>query len=135
MALTDPRGPWCLGLLLHWDDPEEWYGEGGSGWGPCVHPWRMYPTLKVRKGSGEEIPLVQGKVQRLRFALPVSLQRDLSLLLLLTLDEGYLLTAALPYLQCGIAPLGPPAPVQPPLLGRGHSMVGVAARLILANEM
>ena len=37
--------------------------------------------------------------------------------LLLTLDEGYLLTAALPDLQCGIAPLGPPAPVQPLLLG------------------
>ena len=37
--------------------------------------------------------------------------------LLLTLDEGYLLTAALPDLQRGIAPLGPPAPVQPPLLG------------------
>ena len=37
--------------------------------------------------------------------------------LLLTLDEGYLLTAALPDLQCGIAPLGPPAPSQPLLLG------------------
>ena len=33
--------------------------------------------------------------------------------LLLTLDEGYLLTAALPDLQRGIAPLGPPAPAQP----------------------
>ena len=32
--------------------------------------------------------------------------------LLLTLDEGYLLTATLPYLQRGIAPLGPPAPTQ-----------------------
>ena len=30
--------------------------------------------------------------------------------LLLTLDEGYLLTAAPPDLQRGIAPLGPPAP-------------------------
>ena len=30
--------------------------------------------------------------------------------LLLTLDEGYLLTTALPDLQRGIAPLGPPAP-------------------------
>ena len=30
--------------------------------------------------------------------------------LLLTLEEGYRLTAALPDLQCGIAPLGPPAP-------------------------
>ena len=39
--------------------------------------------------------------------------------LLLTLDEGYLLTTTLPDLQCGIAPLGPPAPVQPPLLGHG----------------
>ena len=27
-----------------------------------------YPTLKVRKGSGEEIPLVKGKEQWLRFA-------------------------------------------------------------------
>ena len=33
--------------------------------------------------------------------------------LLLTLDEGYLLTAALPDLQRGIAPLGPPVPTQP----------------------
>ena len=33
--------------------------------------------------------------------------------LLLTLDEGYLLTATLPDLQRGLAPLGPPAPAQP----------------------
>ena len=39
--------------------------------------------------------------------------------LLLTLDEGYLLTAALPDLQCGIAPPGPPVPAQPRLLGCG----------------
>ena len=29
----------CL-RLVHWDDPEGWYGEGvwrGSGWGICVH--------------------------------------------------------------------------------------------------
>ena len=39
--------------------------------------------------------------------------------LLLTLDEGYLLTAAPPDLECGVAPLGPPASVQPLLLGRG----------------
>ena len=35
--------------------------------------------------------------------------------LLLTLDEGYLLTAAVPDLQRGITPLGPPVPAQ--LLG------------------
>ena len=37
--------------------------------------------------------------------------------LLLTLDEGYLLTAAPPGLERGIAPLGSPGPAQPPLLG------------------
>ena len=39
--------------------------------------------------------------------------------LLLTLDEGYLLTATLPDLQRGIAPLGPPALAQPLLLRHG----------------
>ena len=34
----------CLGLV-HWDDPEGWYGEGGgereegSGWGTHVYLW------------------------------------------------------------------------------------------------
>ena len=36
---------------------------------------------------------------------------------LLPLDEGYLLTAALPDLQRGIVPQGPPVPAQPQLLG------------------
>ena len=40
-------------------------------------------------------------------------------LLLLPLDEGYLLTATLPDLQHGIIPLGPPVPVQPLLLRGG----------------
>ena len=35
----------------------------------------------------------------------------------LTLDKGYLLTTAPPDLEHGVAPLGPPAPMQPPLLG------------------
>ena len=39
--------------------------------------------------------------------------------LLLTLDEGYVLTATLPDLQRGIAPLGPPVLAQPRLLGSG----------------
>ena len=39
--------------------------------------------------------------------------------LFLTLSEGYLLTADLPDLQRGIAPLGPPALTQPGLLGCG----------------
>ena len=45
-------------------------------------------------------------------------------LLLLILEEGYLLTTALLDLQRGIAPLGPPAPAQPPLLGRGVAPPG-----------
>ena len=44
--------------------------------------------------------------------------------LLLTLDTGCLLTAALPVLEGGIAPLGPPLPEQPPLLGHGIAPLG-----------
>ena len=44
--------------------------------------------------------------------------------LLLTLDEGYLLTAAPPDLERGVAPLGPPVPAQPPLLGCGVAPPG-----------
>ena len=44
--------------------------------------------------------------------------------LLLTLDVGYLLTTALPDLERGIAPLGPPEPVQPWVLGRGVAPPG-----------
>ena len=45
-------------------------------------------------------------------------------LLLLTLDEGYLLTATPPDLERGIAPLGPPEPMHPRLLGRGVAPPG-----------
>src|SRR5574337_835800 len=49
--------------------------------------------------------------------------------LLLTLDEGYLLRAALPDFQSGIAPLGPPALTQPWLLGRGVLLLASAPDL------
>ena len=45
-------------------------------------------------------------------------------LLLLTLDEGYLLRAAPSDLERGVAPLDPPAPVHPPLLGYGVAPLG-----------
>ena len=48
-------------------------------------------------------------------------------LLLLTLDERYLLTTALPDLQRGIAPLGLPVPTQPQLLGRGVGPPGLSS--------
>ena len=44
--------------------------------------------------------------------------------LLLTLDEGYLLTTAPSDLEHGIAPLGPPVPMQAPLLGGGVAPLG-----------
>ena len=44
--------------------------------------------------------------------------------LLLTLDEGYLFTATPSDLEQGIAPVGPPAPAQPPLLGGGVAPPG-----------
>ena len=46
-------------------------------------------------------------------------------LLLLTLDKGYLLTAAPPDLERGVAPLGPPAPMQPSLIGSGVAPPGL----------
>ena len=44
--------------------------------------------------------------------------------LLLTLDEGYLLTATPPDLERGIAPLGPLGPAQPLLIGSGVAPPG-----------
>ena len=31
--------------LVHWDDPEGWDGEGGSGWGTHVHPWLTHVNV------------------------------------------------------------------------------------------
>ena len=53
------------------------------------------------------------------------LGRGVSLhLLLLTLDEGYLLMAAPPDLECEVAPPRPPVPAQQPLLGGGVAPLG-----------
>ena len=41
---------------------KEWWLRGRR------RPQRSYSTFKVRRGSGEEIPLVQGKEQPLSFA-------------------------------------------------------------------
>ena len=47
-------------------------------------------------------------------------------LLLLTLDEGYLLTATPPDLEHGVAPLGPPVPAQPLVHGCGVAPLGAS---------
>ena len=52
--------------------------------------------------------------------------------LVLTLDEGYLLTTAPPNLEHGIAPLGPLASVQPPLLGREVKLLSITVLVIEA---
>ena len=48
--------------------------------------------------------------------------------LLLTLDEGYLLMAASPYKR-GVAPLSPPVPTHPQLLGQGIALLDPAPDL------
>ena len=56
--------------------------------------------------------------------------------LLLTLDEGYLLTINPPDLERGVASLGPLAPGQLPLLGRAVAPLGHAsARSIAASAL
>ena len=52
-------------------------------------------------------------------------------LLLLTLDEGYLLTAAPPDLEHGVTPLCPPAPMQPPLLELIHIHLHILEKMQL----
>ena len=47
----------------------------------------------------------------------------------LTLDEGFLLTAAPPDLECGVAPLGSPVPMQQPILEVGLLLSAVAPNL------
>ena len=54
--------------------------------------------------------------------------------LLLTLDEGYLITTAPPDLERGVVPLGPSAPMQPPLLGRGVALPGCRPWRPFSNE-
>ena len=69
-------------LQWHRSSREELPHAQGQGWRPRVtthdeERWlqghrraeRSYSTFKVRRGSGEEIPLVQGKEQWLRFAV------------------------------------------------------------------
>ena len=51
----------CLGLV-HWDDPEGWYGEGGgrgsSGWGIHVHQWWIHvENLVIKERDLKEVKL------------------------------------------------------------------------------
>ena len=64
----------CSGLV-HWDDPEGWDGEGGSGWGTHVHMyihvnvWQKPPhyckviSLQLKKNNNN--PCFQCKGRRL----------------------------------------------------------------------
>ena len=46
------------------------------------------------------------------------------------LGRGYLLTTALSTLERGVAPIGSPAPPQPPLLGRGVALSAAGPDLL-----
>ena len=56
-------------------------------------------------------------------------------LLLLTLDQGCLLTAAVTDFQCGIAPLGPPEPAQPPLLGCSSQPLALSSGMGASTQL
>ena len=49
-SLDSMHNTGCLGLV-HWDDPEGWYREGGgrreegSGWGTRVYLWRIHVDI------------------------------------------------------------------------------------------
>ena len=43
----------CLGLV-HWDDPEGWYGEGGSGLGTRVRTWQIHVDVWQNKYNIEK---------------------------------------------------------------------------------
>ena len=51
-----------MGAERRYPTSKEWRLRG------CRRAERSYSTFKVRKGGGEEIPLVQGKEQQLRLA-------------------------------------------------------------------
>ena len=55
--------------------------------------------------------------------------------LLLTLDDGYLLMAAPPDLERGVAPLGPPVPAQQPLLGGGLLKLNSIESVMPSNHL
>ena len=62
----------CSGLM-HWDDPEGWYGgggrwEGGSGWGTRVYPWRIHVDVwqnQYNKKKEENIWKIENQNRKL----------------------------------------------------------------------
>ena len=75
-------------------------------------------------GRGVSRHCCSSKVQPLLLNLDEGYLLTLDKGYLLTLDEGYLLTTTPPDLERGIAPLGPPVPTQPLLLGCGVAPPG-----------
>ena len=55
----------CSGLV-HWDDPERWDGEGGSGWGTHVHPWLIH--VNVRQKSPQYCKVINFQLKKKRLA-------------------------------------------------------------------
>ena len=109
LCRTSPPWPACLGLPCRL----AWFHLVRQGCGPSVI--RLTSFLWVWFQCDCSLMPSCNVTILLGFLLlgrGVSLQgcSSKAQLLLLTLDEGYLPTTAPPDLQCGIAPLGPPAP-------------------------
>ena len=94
----------CLGLV-HWDDPEGWYGEGGgrreegSGWGTCVYLWRIhfdiwlnqYNIVKLKnKIKINKKTIFQNKVKKKKFYHSLSIS-FLSPHLLFCFEASYIM--------------------------------------------
>ena len=59
----------CLGLV-HWDDPEGWYGEGGerkeegSGWGTHVYLWQIHFDIWQNQYNIVKLNKIKVKVKK-----------------------------------------------------------------------
>ena len=65
----------CLGLV-HWDDPEGWYGEGGgregSGWGTHVYLWRIH--FDIWQNQYNIVKSNKIKLKKIKICLQYSLE-------------------------------------------------------------
>ena len=54
--------------LVHWDDPEGWYREGGgrreegSGWGTCVYLWWMHVDIWQNQNNIVKLKIKEKKI-------------------------------------------------------------------------
>ena len=71
----------CLGLV-HWDDPERWYGEGGGSgvqdW-ERVHPWQIHVDVWQNQYSIVKQNKVKIKIKKKRLLGEISTMSDMQM--------------------------------------------------------